>query len=280
MRFSIVTPTRNALPQLKRCIGSVRGQHGVGFEHIIQDACSNDGTPQWLALQDDLLSVSERDRGMYDAINRGWCRAQGQILSWLNSDEQYLPGTLKEVSDTFSMDPSLDFVYGHCIVVRPDGHPLAARREIGLSSSLITSGFLYAASCTMFFHRRLLDDGRLRLDESFRYAADMDLILRLLESRARWFQIDKYLSLFGYDGNNLSCSPEMTTETEAVRHRHSKVRSSILNRINKVQRILRKMARGCYLPAPVTYDFAVSPLPDYERHERRLLFSFYQTRRA
>lgn len=91
-RFSVVTPTRNSLTKLKCCVGSVRGQTGVEVEHLVHDACSTDGTVGWLSGQNDLDSVSENDSGMYDAINRGWSRASGDIVSWLNSDEQYLPG--------------------------------------------------------------------------------------------------------------------------------------------------------------------------------------------
>jgi glycosyltransferase involved in cell wall biosynthesis len=91
--FSIATPTRNALEQLKRCVGSVRGQKSVSYEHLVQDAMSSDGTPQWLSAQSDIAAVSENDSGMYDAINRSWNRSRGKILSWLNSDEQsLLPG--------------------------------------------------------------------------------------------------------------------------------------------------------------------------------------------
>ena len=63
IRFSIATPARNSLGKLKRCVGSVRGQSDVALEHIIQDAQSSDGTPEWLARQADLRAVSERDDG-------------------------------------------------------------------------------------------------------------------------------------------------------------------------------------------------------------------------
>lgn len=138
MKFSIVTPSLNDLPRLRLCVGSVRGQTGER-EHIVQDACSVDGTAQWLAAQPDINSVSEHDTGMYDAINRGWRRSQGDILSWLNSDEQYLPGTLATVASFFEAYPKVDFVYGHALVVDGDGALLAARREIRLSRTYIAN---------------------------------------------------------------------------------------------------------------------------------------------
>jgi hypothetical protein len=61
--FSIATATRNALEQLKRCVGSVRGQKGVSYEHVVQDAISSDGTPQGLSAQADLAAVPKTHIG-------------------------------------------------------------------------------------------------------------------------------------------------------------------------------------------------------------------------
>ena len=87
MKFSIVTPVMNGMPQIRRCVGSVRGQKEAGCEHIIQDGGSSDGTVEWLKTQPHLRVCAEADMGMYDAINRGWSRAAGEVLSWLNADE-------------------------------------------------------------------------------------------------------------------------------------------------------------------------------------------------
>lgn len=151
MKFSVITPTRNAIDKLKRCVGSVRGQTGVAIEHIIQDACSTDGTPDWLAAQPDVLARSEPDAGMYDAINRGWGRASGDIFSWLNSDEQYLPGTLEKVAGVFERNPDVDLIYGDALVVDATGNLLAARREIRLSRTYIANSFLNAFHAPRFF---------------------------------------------------------------------------------------------------------------------------------
>ena len=74
-------------------VASVADQ-GVEAEHIVQDACSNDGTLEWLLTDPRVKAFSEKDAGMYDAVNRGLRRASGEILSYLNCDEQYLPGAL------------------------------------------------------------------------------------------------------------------------------------------------------------------------------------------
>ena len=246
-----------------RCVGSVRGQTGVEFEHIVQDACSSDGTSEWLAAQLDLRAATEPDNGMYDGINRGWAKARGDIVSWLNSDEQYLPGTLQLVSKVFDEQPDVDFLYGNYIVVGPDGHGIAARREIRLSSYYIANGFLNIASCAIFFRRRLLDSGILFLDSTYRYASDMDLILRLLLARKQVLKINRYLSLFTFDGNNLSCSPRMIEETKAIRSKYGGASRGIVRKVAQLGRIVERLAHGSYLPQRVSYEFAINERPDY-----------------
>jgi glycosyltransferase involved in cell wall biosynthesis len=105
MKFSIITPSFRNSNWLKLCIASVADQQGVEFEHIVQDSCSDDGTQDWLPRDPRVKAFIEKDGGMYDAVNRGYRRAQGDILAYLNCDEQYLPGALKTVHDFFESHP-------------------------------------------------------------------------------------------------------------------------------------------------------------------------------
>ena len=75
--FSIITPSYNMLSYLRRCCASVADQEGVAFEHIVVDGGSIDGTGDWLKENQHLRSVSEKDDGMYDAINKGLLMSQG-----------------------------------------------------------------------------------------------------------------------------------------------------------------------------------------------------------
>ena len=101
MKFSIITPSFRNSEWLKLCVASVADQSGVKFEHIVQDACSDDGTQHWLPGDSRVKAYIEKDGGMYDAVNRGYRRATGDILSYLNCDEQYLPGALAAVKSFF-----------------------------------------------------------------------------------------------------------------------------------------------------------------------------------
>ena len=96
-----------------------------------------------------ILIFSQKDDGMYDAINCGWNRASGDILCWLNHDEQYLPGTIEHIADMFNKYPDVDVIYD-MIVVDPSGNSLAARRRIPLREFYVKHDFLYTAFLALF----------------------------------------------------------------------------------------------------------------------------------
>lgn len=262
-QFSIATPTRNALSKLRRCVGSIRGQEGVTFEHLVHDAVSTDGTPQWLQQQADLQSVTEPDGGMYDAINRAWSRSSGQFLSWLNSDEQYLPGTLSKVAAYFDAHPEVDVLFGDYIVCDDEGSPIALRREIPFRRVYVANSFLYAYSCTLFFRRHLLDKGLLKLDADLRYASDKDLLLRLESHGVRIQHMPQYFALFGVDGNNLSTHAQVTIEAEQVRRRYGAFYSPMARRGVLALRRAERLLRGAYAKQSAHYRFACDEIPTY-----------------
>src|SRR5262245_57026405 len=116
MRFSVITPSFNPSPWLRLCVASVADQN-VDVEHIVQDAGSSDGTLDWLRHDARVKVFIEQDRGMYDAVNRGLRRAKGEILGYLNCDEQYLPNCLQSVDDFFRTHPNVDVLFGDVVVV-------------------------------------------------------------------------------------------------------------------------------------------------------------------
>ena len=279
MKFSVVTPTLNGMPQIRKCVGSVRSQSGTNVlvEHIAQDGESTDGTDVFLSeyeIRPDVVnsetytfsSHCEPDSGMYEAINRGWTKASGEILSWLNHDEQYLPDTLEKVLSVFLEKPDVDIVFGNMIIVDPSGKPLAARREIPLHSSYVKNDFLYAISCTTFFRRRLLDEGLLLFDTQYKAAGDMDLILKLLSAGKKVKHISDYLALFGVNGNNLTVSlgATMADETKAIQLKYGGSPYAVTRKFVKGIRFLERACFGCYRSADIAYDYAINEIPEYQ----------------
>ena len=109
--FSIAMPVLNGGESLKRAVGSIRVQGDEDVEVLLQDGGSTDGSREWAAERAGVSFSGERDSGMYEAINRGWARSGGSLLGHLNADEQYLPGALSRVRETFAAyprDPSVE----------------------------------------------------------------------------------------------------------------------------------------------------------------------------
>ncbi len=262
MTFSVVTPVRNGMPHLRRCVGSVRGQTGAVVQHLVQDAMSTDGSSEWLAAQPGLAVITERDGGMYDAVNRGWTRSEGDILSWLNADEQYLPGALAAVADAFRARPDVDIVFGDALIVDPTGSLIAARREVPLRRAYVAGSFLYSLSCTMFFRRSLLEAGELVFNPARRVAGDIELVLSLLQKRRKAHHLTRYLALFAIDGGNLSLSPEGRQERDEIKVHTVGTAAGVAG---AAARRIEKVLRGCYRRLPVEYDWTEDERPTYRR---------------
>lgn len=214
MRFSIVTPSFRSGAWLKLCIPSVADQGaGVLREHIVQDAGSDDGTLDWLPSDPRVTAVVEKDRGMYDAVNRGFRRAQGEFLAYLNCDEQYLPGALEAVATHFDAHPEVDVVLADSLVVDAEGRYLCHRRSIpptplhtrvGGSLSFLTAG--------AFLRRRMIHDRGVWFDERFRGVGDAVWTLALLRAGARFGVLRRFTSVFTSTGDNLSLRPDFDRE--------------------------------------------------------------------
>src|SRR3712207_1791708 len=104
--FSIVTPCLNAEATIGQTLRSVAAQGVDALEHVVVDGGSTDGTLDILrAAGGPVLSVSEPDRGLSDAMNKGVAMARNDVIGWLNADDVYLPGALGRVQQAFAERP-------------------------------------------------------------------------------------------------------------------------------------------------------------------------------
>ena len=269
--FSIITPSYNNFNHIKKCIGSVRSQTKISRQHIIIDGLSNDDTVEYLNdfikenNNDSSYSIefnSSQDKGMYDAINKGWSKANGEILSWLNCDEQYLPNTLSYIKDIFMKNPSIDVVYGNAIIVDKNGDLISARKELPMNKFLISNTFLNIFSCTIFYRRSLWDSGLLYLNNDYNYASDMDLIIRLLKNNVKMYFSKRYLSLFTADGNNLSTHEKAAYENDMIQDQFSFLSKRARKSVKYLRYFLR-MINGHYIKKNITYQYATDDMPNY-----------------
>lgn len=207
MKFSIITPSYNQLPYLRRCIASVADQTGVEVEHLVIDGGSADGSAGFLqecaGRRNHFSFISEPDQGMYDAINKGLDRISGDIVAWLNCDEQYLPDALNKTARFFARHSAVDFVCGDTLLVDPDGGLLSYRKNPPLRRAYILADHLYTQSASMFFRRKIFDAG-FRFDSAWKAVGDCDFIARLLQAGFRTARIPDYLAACTMTGDNLS----------------------------------------------------------------------------
>ncbi len=215
MRFSIITPSFRNSAFLKLCIASVADQ-GVDLEHIVQDAGSDDGTLDWLLKDWRVKAFVEKDSGMYDAINRGLRKSNGEILAYLNCDEQYLPGALAAVSDYFYHHPEVNLLFADFLVVDERGNFLNYRKVQLPWKQHIRVSHLPTFTCATFFRRNIIDGGGFLFDPAWRIVGDAQWVLRLLEAGVSMGLLRRFTSAYADTGDNMSLKPEAQRESRVI----------------------------------------------------------------
>jgi glycosyltransferase involved in cell wall biosynthesis len=252
MRFSVVTPSFNPSPWLPLCIASVADQ-GVDLEHLVQDAQSTDGTIESLRHDNRVKLFVERDSGMYDAINRGLRRASGDILSYLNCDEQYLPGSLQAVDAFFRTHPDVDVVFGDSIVVDAELKYLFHRKvQVPLKHHTWVA-HLPALTCATFFRRSIIDEHGLFFDARLRDVGDAEWMVRLLRRHIPMAVLRQFTSVFTMTGANMSAKPNAIRERRELQASAPLVARSLKPLIVFHHR-LRRLTGGIYFQRPFSYS--------------------------
>lgn len=263
MRFSIVTPSYRSSAWLRLCIASVADQ-GVSVEHIVQDAGSDDGTLDWLTRDPRVKAFVERDQGMYDAIDRGLRRAEGDIFAWLNCDEQYLPGALRAVETFFERRPEIDVLFGDVVMVDPKGAYLWHRKMQTPLKYHTWTCHLSTLSCAMFFRRRIIADWGVRLDPRWRDAGDGEWMVRLLRRGARMAVLGQFTSAFTQTGANMSAGPNAQRENRELRLT-APAWARALRPCWIAQHRLRRFLGGMYSQQPFAYEVFTQEDPGHRR---------------
>jgi glycosyltransferase involved in cell wall biosynthesis len=244
LKISIVTPSHRQLPWLKLCVASIADQQGVDLEHIIQDAQSGPELEEWVRTRTSSRLYVEPDAGMYDAISRGFDRASGDVVCWLNCDEQYLEGTLARVARFFEKHPEIDVLFGDAILVGEQGELLSYRRMVPPSLRHIQAAHLGVLSCATFARRSVLDRGH-RLDTRWKVIADAVWVADLLRAGIPMAVLNEPLSVFTFTGQNLGRTA--LAAAEAKRWREETAPSERLLRPWFVLgHRLKKLFRGAY----------------------------------
>jgi glycosyltransferase involved in cell wall biosynthesis len=189
MLVSIVTPSFNQSRYLETTIRSVleqrsprseaRGDH-PSIEYLIADGGSTDGSVDIIRRYADKLAwwVSEKDRGQTDALNKGFARAQGEILAWLNSDDTYEPGAVAAAVKYLTDHPQIGMVYADTNFIDENGRMLGRFPAAQTDYRRLRQGYVHIPQQATFFRADLWRQIG-PLDPNFYFAMDYDLWVRL-----------------------------------------------------------------------------------------------------
>jgi len=177
---SIVTPSFNQAQYLGATIQSVLGQDYPHIEYIIVDGGSTDGSVDLIQKHEGRLAswVSEQDKGQTDAINKGFNRASGDILAWINSDDTYNPGAVSAAVKFLVENPDVAMVYADCNFINERGDVIGKFNSAQTDYRRLREGYVHIPQQTMFFRAKYWKELG-PLDPSFYFAMDYDLWTRI-----------------------------------------------------------------------------------------------------
>jgi glycosyltransferase involved in cell wall biosynthesis len=180
---SIITPSYNQAPYLEQTIQSVLEQDYPHIEYIVVDGGSTDNSAEIIQKYADRLAywISERDSGQAEAINKGFARATGEIVAWLNSDDYYMLNTISVAVRCFEQNPDVVMIYGDMLAVDGEGQTLNVLKYKQLSLEDLLC-FQIIGQPSVFFRRSALEKTG-RLEPSFHFMLDHHLWIRLAAAR-------------------------------------------------------------------------------------------------
>ncbi len=214
---SIITPSYNQARYLEATIQSVIQQDYPNLEYIIVDGGSADGSLEIIEKYKEKLAwwVSETDQGQADAINKGFRKANGEIIAWLNSDDLYLPGAISSAVELFQKNPDAGVIYGNAVSADADGKLLNELRF----SSWGTRDFLqFNIICQpAVFMKRSIVQKIGYLDPSYHFFLDHQLWIRL-SRETEFIHQPEILAVSRYhqDAKNVTLAAESGAEVMRI----------------------------------------------------------------
>lgn len=281
---SIITPSYNQASFLEDTIQSVLRQDYPALEYIIIDGDSKDGSQGIIEkYQSDLAWwVSESDLGQADAINKGFKKASGEILAWLNSDDLYLPGAIQEAVQLLEDHPEAGVVYGNAVSANADGRLL---NELKFDSWVTRDFLKFKIICqpAVFMRRSFLEEVGY-LDPTYHFFLDHQLWIRLsrvtnfLHQESFWA-----VSRYHQQAKNVTMAAQAGSEVHKILNwaETEKDLQEIINNSNKQVMAGAYQMIGRYLldggkPAQAFGSYfkaAISWLPSIRTYWARFLFS-------
>lgn len=260
-RISVITPSFNQDKFIEQTIRSVLFQNYPNLEYIVIDGGSTDGSVEIIRKYEKHLAhwESETDRGQSHAINKGFERATGEILCWLNSDDYYLPDTLCTVAETLAAGTGNLALVGNMLQTYDDGTPsVECRGHYENLDRLLQFWKGYQMHQPSIFWRREVFDRVGYLDESLHLTMDFDYWVRIAR-QSDFVNLNRVLSCATYHRDAKTGDGFASYSQELVRRAprywpripspaHYRLRLSMLTHVVLIPHARRLRALARYYP--------------------------------
>lgn len=222
-RISIVTPVFNQVSFLEETINSILSQGYPNLEYIIIDGGSTDGTVDIIRKYESHLAywVSEPDKGMYDALQKGFDHSTGEIMGWLNADDIYHKGCLFQIANIFSYHSEINWLTGSHTQIDENGTVVycSSCRKFN-KYQYLTGDYMWIAQESTLWRRSLWEKAGSHIAVDMHAAGDFELWLRFIQHDVLFY---------------------VNTGIGIYRHREGQLSKDIVNYINEVNQIYQTL---------------------------------------
>ncbi|MBW2937726.1 glycosyltransferase [Aureisphaera sp. CAU 1614] len=221
-KISVVTPNYNLGDFIESTILSVLNQHYPNLEYIIIDGGSIDNSLQVIKKYESKISyfVTEPDKGMYDAINKGFAIATGDILCWINSDDVLWEGSLHYVAKIFTENKQVQWLQGFPSLINEDGELVFQRKPVVSKFHFYLrkykSDYSFIQQESTFWTKKLWDVSGGKINTEYTLAGDFDLWMRFFKYEklyASKIQLGAFREREGQLSKNMSLYLEETEKS-------------------------------------------------------------------
>jgi glycosyltransferase involved in cell wall biosynthesis len=257
-KISIITPSFNQGKFLEETILSVLNQNYPNLEYIIIDGGSTDNSVEIIKKYENHIAywVSEEDRGQSHAVNKGFARATGEIMGWLNSDDTYLPDTFRYIAAFFCQHPDVEVVYGDQVLTDQQGNYIRLKHELTYSYHRLCY-HMYQSQPATFFKRSVIQKVG-SLDEGLYYTMDHEFFLRL-GRKCRVQHLPHLLATYRLHASGKSASHGESKHFQEVKAMLQKYRPKYSN-IVQVNEVMEAFWETFYKMVKVALIFRDNPL--------------------
>ncbi|MCD0490214.1 glycosyltransferase [Pedobacter sp. MC2016-14] len=221
MKISVLTPSFNSGKYIERAIQSVIDQDYKDYEHIITDGGSKDDTLDIIKRYSHINYISERDKGQSDAMNKAFKMSNGDIIVYLNADDEFSPNAFKTIAKAFKDYPEADMIVGNLIYLAPDEKVtrIPSNKYLDIVRYWLN---LFPNNPVSYFYKRKVqvEIGEFPVDNHF--AMDVWFLLKAYQ-KFKVSKVDATLGIFHSDGNN------KTALTDTGVNLHKTVKAHIKN---------------------------------------------------